>query len=88
MKAEVGADPIVLDLDAVEGSENFRYIRAEILGEGGICLTQALVIDDGTEPLAFHAEDHTPGIAERFKLFLRGLKIFNVFVEILRAIRK
>ena len=88
MKAEVGADPIVLDLDAVEGSENFRYIRAEILGEGGICLTQALVIDDGTEPLAFHAEDHTPGIAERFKLFLRGLKVFNVFVEILRAIRK
>lgn len=88
MKSEVGTDPIVLDLDAVEGSEDFRYIRAEILGEGGICLTQALVIDDGTQPLTFHAEEHTPSLTERFILFLRGLKIFNVFVEILRAVRK
>ena len=88
MKSEVGADPIVLDLDAVEGCEDFRYIRAEILGEGGICLTQALVIDDGTQPLAFHAKAHTPSLVERIILFLRGLKLYNIFVEIFRAVRK
>ena len=88
MKCEAGADPIVLDLDAVEGSEEFQYIRAEILGEGGICLTQALVIDDGTQPLTFHAEEQTPALAKRLAMFLRGLKLYNIFVEIIRALRK
>ncbi|MBQ8943004.1 MAG: hypothetical protein IJ050_00755, partial [Clostridia bacterium] len=87
MKSEAGADPIVLDLDSIEGSEDFRYIRAEILGEGGICLTQALIIDDGTQPLTFNAEEHTPSLAERLVLFLRGTKIYNIIVEIIRAFR-
>ena len=87
MKSEVGADPIVLDLDAVEGHEDFQYIRAEILGEGGICLTQALVIDDGSQPLTFNADEHTPSLAERFMMFLRGTKLYNIIVEIYRAVR-
>ena len=88
MKSEVGSGPIVLDLDAVEGSEDFQYIRAEILGEGGICLTQALVIDNGAQPLTFNAKENTPSLAERLRLFLRGTKIYNIVVEIYRAIRK
>ncbi|MCR5151438.1 MAG: hypothetical protein K6B52_09485 [Clostridiales bacterium] len=87
MKSAVGADPIVLDLDTIEGSRDFSYIRAEILGEGGICLTQALVIDDGSQPLTFHAEDYTPTFAEKIMMFLRGTKIFNIIVEIYRAFR-
>ena len=71
----------------IEGSEDFQYIRAEILGEGGICLTQALVIDDGTEPLTFHAEEHKPSFAEKLMMFLRGTKIYNIIVEIYRAAR-
>jgi hypothetical protein len=88
MKCEAGSDPIVLDLDAVEGSSDFRYIRAEILGEGGICLTQALIIDDGTQPLTFHAEEQKPNLGKRLLLFLRGTKIYNIIVEIYRAVRK
>ena len=87
MKCEAGSDPIVLDLDAVEGSEDFRYIRAEILGEGGICLTQALVIDNGAEPLTFNAEAQRPNLLQRLILFLRGTKIYNIIVEIYRAVR-
>lgn len=87
MKCEVGSDPIVLDLDAVGGSDDFRYIRAEILGEGGICLTQALVIDNGTQPLAFHADAQAPSLVKRLLLFLRGTKIYNIIVEIYRAVR-
>ena len=87
MKSEIGGDPVVLDLDTIEGSENFKYVRAEILGEGGICLTQALVIDDGTEPLTFNAEDYAPTLAEKITMFLRGTKLYNIIVEIYRAIR-
>ena len=86
MKCKAGSDPIVLDLDTIEGSKDFSYIRAEILGEGGICLTQALVIDDGSQPLTFHAEDHTPGIVEKIVMFLRATKLYNIIVEIYRAI--
>ena len=88
MKSEAGAGPIVLDLDAIEGSEDFRYIRAEILGEGGICLTQALIIDNGTQPLTFNAEDQTPSLVERLNLLMRGSKLYNIIVEIYRALRK
>jgi hypothetical protein len=42
--------PVELNLDEIKGAENFEYVRAEVLSEGGICLTQALVIDDGSEP--------------------------------------
>ena len=87
MKSEAGSDPIVLDLDAIEGSEGFKYIRAEILGEGGICLTQALVIDDGSEPLTFHPEEKTPSLADKIIMFIRGTKLYNVIVEIYRAVR-
>ena len=87
MKSAVGADPILLDLDAIAGHEDFQYIRAEILGEGGICLTQALVIDNGSQPLTFNADEHTPSLAERFIMFLRGTKLYNIIVEIYRAVR-
>ena len=88
MKCEAGSDPIVLDLDAIEGSNDFQYVRAEILGEGGICLTQALIIDNGTQPLTFHAEEQKPSLGKRLLLFLRGTKIYNIIVEIYRAVRK
>ena len=37
---------------------------------------------------ALNAEEHTPGLTQKFILFLRGMKLFNIFVEIFRAIRK
>ena len=86
MKCDVGNEPIILDLDAVEDSGDFRYIRVEILGEGGICLTQALVIDDGTQPLEFVAGEHSPSLSERIELFIRGTKFYNIVVEIYRAV--
>lgn len=46
----------VLDLDKIEDSEDFLYIRCQLLGEGGLTLSQALVIDDGTEPLEYQPD--------------------------------
>lgn len=40
----------VLDLDTINGAEDFLYIRCQLLGDGGCTLSQALVIDNGTEP--------------------------------------
>ena len=85
-KSEIGQEPVVLNLDDIDGSENFRYIRAEILGEGGICLTQALVLKDGSDPLKFDAGAHTPSLAKRLELFFRGTKLYNIVVEIYRAV--
>ncbi|MCR5523910.1 MAG: hypothetical protein K6F64_09800 [Clostridia bacterium] len=87
MKTAIGEEPVILDLDAIEGSEDFLYIRAEILGEGGICLTQALIIDDGSEPLEFKDSEHTPSLIDRFTMFIRATKIYEIIVEIARAIR-
>lgn len=39
-----------LDLDTIDGAEDFLYVRMQASSENGICLTQALVLDDGTEP--------------------------------------
>lgn len=43
----------VIDLDEIDGAEDFMYVRCELFGEGGITLSQALVIDDGTAPLEY-----------------------------------
>ena len=46
----------VLDLDTIDGAEDFLYIRCELFGEGGSTISQALVIDDGTAPLQYQAD--------------------------------
>ena len=42
-----------LNLDDFEGAADFTYVRAEIFGEGGVCLTQAIAIDNGEEKKVF-----------------------------------
>ena len=70
----------VLDLDAIEGAENFTYVRVELFGEGGICASQAFVIDNGTAPLEFAAEEVSP--LDSLMLFLKGTKIYAIIIEI------
>lgn len=70
----------VLDLDAIEGAENFTYVRVELFGEGGICASQAFVIDNGTAPLEFVAEEVSP--LDSLMLFLKGTKIYAIIIEI------
>lgn len=80
MKQEIGSDPVVLDLDKIEGAENFLYVRAEIKGEGGMCLTQAFTIDNGTAPLKFSGTNET--FAEKLLIFFKGTKLYTIFQEI------
>lgn len=68
-----------LDLDCVAGADSFKYVRAELFGEGGICLSQALVIDAGDKPKAFlKNSDSTEAVKNR----LRATKIYAIAGEI------
>ncbi len=48
---EIGT--FTLDLDSVENADAFSYVRVQVSSPYGICLTQAIVIDDGTPALPF-----------------------------------
>lgn len=73
-----------LDLDTIEGAENFSYVRVELFGEGGLCLSQALVIDDGSEPLEFKDETN---ILDVIWNVLKGTKAYTIAVEIIRKFK-
>jgi|LSQX01.1.fsa_nt_gb hypothetical protein len=75
-----------LDLDTIEGSEDFLYVRAQIIGDGGITLTQALVIDKGAEYPEYVQDMSIEARFERFLFKLRSSRIFVLFQEIFRAI--
>ncbi|MBQ7546866.1 MAG: hypothetical protein IJT41_07870 [Clostridia bacterium] len=69
----------VLDLDKIEGAEDFLYIRCELFGEGGATISQALLIDDGTQPIEYVAD--TSREAKRASLWYRitSLRLFVLF---------
>lgn len=66
----------VLDLDAVDGAEDFLYIRCELFGEGGITLSQALVINDGTAPLTYEPDTSAKAFVKDFIHKILSLRIF------------
>ncbi len=75
---------VTLDLDTIDGAEDFQYVRAEIYGEGGLCISQALVIDNGSEPLEFEEEEMS--FIERLRIFFKGTKIWTIISEIKKAL--
>ncbi|MBE6771195.1 MAG: hypothetical protein E7547_03505 [Ruminococcaceae bacterium] len=80
------ANPVItLDLDTISGAENFDYVRVEIFGEGGLCISQAMVIDDGSAHLTFEADE--PTFFESIVNIFRGSKIFAIIVELYRLIK-
>ncbi len=83
-KGEVTDGEMTIDLDTIEGAEEFLYVRAEIIGEGGMTVTQALTIDNGEEPLEF-VEEEGNIIAKFIKAFTSSL-LYVIIQEIIRAI--
>ena len=80
-----GDGTVTLDLDTIEGAEDFLYVRAEIMGEGGMCISQAMVIDNGTEPLEFVAP--SVSFTENIKLWFRGTIIYSLVMELISLIK-
>ena len=83
-KAAADGNEITLDLDTIEGAENFSYVRAEAFGDGGLCLTQALVIDNGTEPLRYEEANDFSSIAEKFIFLLKSTRFWTIIIELYR----
>lgn len=84
-KYDIGEDAITLDLDTIEGAEDFLYVRAEILGEGGMTITQALTIDNGSEPLEFVEKTGVEALWEDILQVLSSLRLVVIVQEIIRA---
>lgn len=78
------ADEIVLDLDTIEGAENFSYVRAEAFGDGGLCLTQALVIDDGAQKAEYESSKGFGALAEKIVFMLKSSRIWTIIIELYR----
>lgn len=73
-----------LDLDTIDGAEDFLYVRAEILSEGGMTATQALTIDNGEAPIEFNEENRS--LVEKFIEAFRNSLLYVIIQEIIRAI--
>ena len=69
----------VLDLDTIEGAQDFLYVRCELLGEGGMTISQALTIDSGRTPLTYTPD--TSAQAKRQSVWHRitSLRLFVLF---------
>lgn len=76
-----GADS--LDLDTIEGAESFSYVRAELFGKGGICLTQALVIEKG-ETADFEAPTGIAAFVKNLVYLIKSSLIWTIIVELTR----
>ncbi len=85
-KEATKGDAITLDLDTVNGAEDFQYVRAEAFGDGGLCLTQALIINNGSEPLNYQEDKDFTGLAEKVIFLLKSSRIWTIIIEIIRAI--
>lgn len=86
-KAAVSPDgaTVSLDLDTFNNVEDFLYVRVEALGEGGMCLSQALVIDDGSEKLNY--EETTRDFADFFVYVYRSSKLCAIINELIALIK-
>ena len=77
----------VLDLDTVEGAKDFLYIRCQLLGSGGCTLTQALTIDNGTQPLKYEADNSFSAKLQRLWFRFCSLRLFAIIKVIINNIK-
>lgn len=79
---------VTIDLDDIAGSEDYLYVRCQISGEGGITLTQAFIIDDGTEPLKYAKDESTAAVAKRLARQFTSTRIFVLLQKLFSLIKK
>ncbi len=75
-----------IDLDAIDGAGDFLYVRCQLIGEGGVTLTQAFVIDDGSEKPVYERDDSASATAARWLRQLLSLRIFVLIKKLISLI--
>ena len=84
-KGAISPNGAVLNLDRIKGAEDFKYVRVEVFGEGGMCLTQALVIDN--EPTQeYESEKGILPFIQKVIFTLKSSRLWVIIVEIYREI--
>ncbi len=82
----INSGSVTLNLDKIDGAENFQYVRAEVFGEGGLCLTQALIIDDGGETEDFETPKGIIPFLKKVLFTLKSSRIWTIIVELYRML--
>lgn len=85
-KLQIGTEPVVLDFDTIEGAKDFAYVRAEILGDGGLCMSQAFVIDNGTAPKDFTQTKDANYYVNYLINLIKCTKFYTIIQEIIYRI--
>lgn len=83
---DIKNDAVSINLDEIDGAEDFKYVRAELFGKGGICLTQAFVIDDGTEKEQWVEESGIKAFFEDLIFMLKSSRFWTIIVELCRMV--
>lgn len=77
---------ITLDLDTVDGAEDFMYVRAEIIGEGGMTCTQPIVLDNGEEKKEYVNETSVESILASIEFKLKSTRIYVIIARLIAEI--
>ncbi|MCR5151312.1 MAG: hypothetical protein K6B52_08840 [Clostridiales bacterium] len=76
-----------VDLDTIDGAKDFLYIRCELFGDGGCALTQALVIDNGAQPLKFVPDTSIKAKLNNLWHRFCSLRIFAIIYAIVMRLK-
>jgi hypothetical protein len=71
-----------IDLNAYE-SQIGCYVRAQLIGPGGICFTQAFAVDDGSAPNPEPPEDFFTELWSDFIFALKSTRVYVIIVALI-----
>ena len=57
---------------------------SEVFGDGGLCLTQALIIDDGSTPLTYSEDVNFALVAKEFIFMFKSTRFWTIIIELYR----
>lgn len=77
-----------IDLSEIEGSEDFLYVRAEIFGDGGCCMSQPFVIDNGSEKLDYETDTSLSAKLDYMWYRFKSNRLFIIIQEVVRIIKR
>ncbi len=86
-KGEIIASGNTIDLNAYE-SQISCYVRAQLIGPGGICFTQAFIVDDGSAPVPEIEDPYFTRLWNDFVFAVKSTRLYVIFDEIIKAVSK
>ncbi len=84
-KGEVIAAGETIDLNEYE-SQIGCYVRAQLIGPGGVCFTQAFAVDDGSPPAPEPGEDFFVKLWDDLVFALKSTRIYVILDELIKEL--